>query len=336
MEDRKLATIQVTKDIRSIPDADSIDVCDIKGWHCVVKKGEFNIGDKIVFVEVDSVLPHTNPVFEFMRDRKFRVKTLKLRKQVSQGLVFPTSILPVDAEPLYEGVDVTELLGIIKYEPPIPAQLMGQIIGNFPTYLVPKTDEERCQNYGDMLDKYSGIECGYCEKLDGSSFTAILNDGKFRICSRNLELAETEGNAYWKAARLENIEGKLKDCGIQNVALQGELIGMGIQGNKYALNQIEIWAFNIFDIDNQKYLSNEEVTKFCNDNGFKRVPVLGTVNITSDIDSLVELSKGKSKLNPKRNREGIVIRSVNEIHDPEYGRFSFKCINPDFLLKDEE
>jgi len=326
--ERKLASIRIIKEIKPIESADSIEVCKVDGWHCVIKKDEFKVGDMVIYCEIDSLMPHTDERFEFLRPRRYRVRTIKLRGQISQGLILPVSYLP-DISLIYEGMDVTEILGITKYEPPIPAHLMGHIKGNFPTHLVPKTDEERVQNLQELLDEYNNHSISYTEKLDGSSHTSILFDGEFRICSRNMELLETEDNAYWKVARLEKVEEKLRKIN-KNIAIQGEMIGFGIQGNKYALKSIELWVYNVYDITNQKYYKNSEVIKFCKENGFKCVPYLGEFELTNDIDQLIEMARGKSNLNPKINREGIVIRVTNS---PDH--VSFKAINPDFLLKYE-
>ncbi len=334
--ERKLASIRTIKDIRPIENADAIEVATIDGWHCVVKKGEFKEGETVIYCEVDCLMPHTDPRFEFLRPRGFRVRTIKLRGQVSQGLVLPLSYLDMaDDEVYYIGQDVTERLGIVKYEPPIPAQLRGTVKGNFPTELLSKTDEERIQNLQELLTKYKGVRVSMTEKLDGSSLTAIYHDGEFRVCSRNLELLETDDNAYWKTVRSEHIEDKLKAVG-KNIAIQGEMIGFGIQGNKYALKSTECWVFNVVDVDSRRYYSNAEVVEFCKTYGFKCVPEVGEFDLIDDIDAIVEMAKGNSVLNPKVNREGIVIRPVTPIRDPDFGWVSFKAINPNFLLKYDE
>jgi len=334
--ERKLASIRVIKDIAPIENADSIEVATVDGWHCVVKKGEFHVGEHVIYCEVDSVMPHTDPRFEWLRPRGFRIKTIKLRGQVSQGLLLPISYLNLGrGEVYYVGQDVTERLGIVKYEPPIPASLRGTVKGNFPTNLLSKSDEERVQNLQDLLTKYKGVKVSYTEKLDGSSLTCIYHDGEFRVCSRNLELLETEDNAYWKAARLENVEEKLKTVG-KNIAVQGELIGFGVRGNKYALKTLEYWIFNVVDTDTRRYYSNTEVAEFCKIYNFKCVPYLGEFDLVDDIDTIIEMAKGNSKLNPKVNREGIVIRPVDPIQDPDFGWVSFKAINLNFLLKYDE
>lgn len=136
---RKLATIRTISDIRPIQGADRIEVAQVDGWECVVKKGEFHIGEKIVYVEVDSIMPE-KPEFEFLRDRKFRVRTIKLRKQVSQGLVLPLTILPTGTS-VNEGDDVTETLGIKKYDPQAEQERM----------LLACADDNRIKQHGKLF-----------------------------------------------------------------------------------------------------------------------------------------------------------------------------------------
>lgn len=328
---RKLASVQDIIAIEPIPNADKLEVAKVLGWSCVVLKDQFKAGQKIVFIEPDAILPE-RPEFEFMRARHFRIKTIKLRGQVSQGLVFPITILPVttilDAD---IGDDVTEVLGIKKYEPYVPAHLAGQVKGNFPEFLH-KTDETRIQAVPDVLTRWGGFGFQVTEKVDGTSLTAYLKDGVFGVCSRNLDLKETEDNAYWKLARELKLEEKLKSLG-GNFALQGEMLGQGIQKNKYELPNVQLKLFNIFNIDTGKYLDQDEFVQKAAYLCLDTVPMLDLVTLDHTVEQLVELSKGPSKLNPKVQREGIIFRPETEMHDEELGRLSFKCINPEFLLK---
>lgn len=335
---RKLASIQRILKVEPIENADNLEVVTVLGWHCVAKKSEFSVGDLVVYIECDSVLPE-RPEFEFMRPRHFRVKTIKLRGQVSQGLVLPLNILDNRLGIFREDQDVTDILSITKYDPPLPAQLTGLAKGNFPSF-IPKTDETRVQCLQKVLDKYAGIPCYITEKLDGSSATFYVNNGEFGVCSRNLDLTETEGNSFWKTARAMNIEEKLRSLGI-NIALQGELIGEGIQGNKYGLKGQTVRFFNAFDIDRQEYLGYEEFNDLLCVLGLPMVPVLSDgYNLETSIDSIVEMSIGTSVLNSKTYREGIVIRPlINQYEHRDFGeigRVSLKAINPKFLLKYEE
>jgi len=338
---RNLASIQRISDLRSIPNADQLELARVLGWHVVVQKGEFNIGDLCVYCEIDSLLPDS-PKFEFLRKVGFRIRTIRLRGAISQGICFPLSILPEGFE-IVEEMDVTEVLGVTKYEPAEPACLGGDTKGKFPSFLV-KSDETRVQVLQALLDKYNGVKCYYTEKVDGSSYTVYLNNGEFGVCSRNLELNETEGNSLWKLTRKFDIENKLRNIG-KNVSLQGEIYGEGIQSNKYKIKGQNIRFFNVFDIDDQKYYNFDEFVNFIESLGLETVPVLSTdFVITNNIDELVELSKGKTIVdNGNGPREGIVIRPLVELQDFDItilndfdlvnGRVSFKAINPEFLLK---
>lgn len=341
---RNLASIQKISNLSPIEGADALEVASVLGWKVVVKRGDFKEGDLVVYCEVDSILPD-KPEFEFLRPRGMRIRTIKLRGQVSQGICFPLSVLPegVDTK---EGLDCTEALGVVKYEPPIPACLSGVMKGNFPSF-IPKTDETRVQVLQRVLDKYKSRECYITEKLDGSSVTFYLKDGEFGVCSRNIDLARSEENSFWKAAINLNVEEKLRrftrEYGdfLSNIALQGELVGEGIQGNKLGLRGQTVYFFNIFDIDEFEYAEYDEVKSILDYLDLSMVPVLSEdYLLENDIDAIIERSKIRSTINPDVWAEGIVIRPLREKIDLllsnekfNNGRVSFKAINPNFLLK---
>lgn len=338
---RKLATVRKIKDIQPIPDADNIELAIVDGWKVVIRKGEFNIGDLAIYCEIDSFIPVDVAPFltpknrepkEFNGVKGNRLKTVKLRKQISQGLLLPLSV--VDKECFTIGDDLTEVLGIQKYEPPIPAQLSGEVLGVFPSY-VPKTDQERIQNLADQLEDLSGHSYEVTEKLDGSSITVIYKDGEIQVCSRNYSLRESENNTFWKVARQLDLPNKLKELDV-NLALQGELIGEGINKNRYQINGQQFFLFDVYDIDNSCYMIADE-----------RYHVLETLEIPShvpivdacceikesdskfDFQGVINNADGKSELNPKTYREGLVYKSL---FDPSV---SFKVISNKFLLKEK-
>ena len=335
---RKLATIQNIKSLEPIPEADKIEKAVVLGWQLVVKKGEFKVGDYCVYCEIDSVLPE-RPEYEFLRPRKFRIKTAKLRGQISQGIAFPINMIKeLENVEIKEGMDVTEIVGVQKYEPPPAVMTSGQVKGGFPGF-IRKTDEMRIQSVPDVLTRpeNKGQRCYITEKVDGTSATYFIQDGEFGVCSRNLELLETENNIHWMVAKLYDIENKLRQLN-RNIAVQGEILGQKIQGNKYKLQAHKVLIYSIFDIDRFAYLNYEEFIALAQQAGLETVPVLRDDYILGDddVDGLVALSNEKSVLNPALPREGIVIRPVVEAQDPELGRLSFKVVNLEYLLKYEE
>jgi RNA ligase (TIGR02306 family) len=326
---RQLASIQRIRALEPIENADAIVRATVLGWQLVVKKGEFQVGDLCIYCEIDCLMP-ARPEFEFLKPRGMRVRTIRLRGQISQGICLPLSFLPQNAENT-EGVDVTDVLGIVKYEPPIPASLAGIMKGNFPSF-IPKTDETRVQILEDLLTGYKDEKCFVTEKLDGSSATYFIRNGQFGVCSRNLELLESDDNTYWKLARALDIENKLRSLN-GNFAIQGELIGEGVQGNKYALKGQKLYFFNVFNIDTYSFLGFEDFKNTLEKLDLNIVPILeNDYLLDNDIPKLVEKALGKSVLKADVIREGIVIRPLIESNDA-IGRVSFKSINPEFLLK---
>lgn len=336
--ERKLATIQHIDNLSPIPGADFIEVATVKGWKLVVKKGEYTIGDKAVYCEIDSLLP-IREEFEFLRKSSykkvgdqegFRLKTVKLKGQISQGLLLPISTLNGKIENpsnLSIGTEVTELLGIVKYDPPIPAELAGSAKGLFPSFLN-KTDEERIQNLASEYENLKRETYYVTEKLDGSSATYYWKDGEFGVCSRNLELLRSESNSFWVVAKELELEEKLSKLG-KNLCLQGELIGWGVQGNLYNLKGRNVYFFNAFDIDTQKYLTYTEFLELVKDLGLETVPILEkNFTLPDSLDELILLADGKSKLNNSKDREGLVLRNHERT-------VSFKAISNKFLIKSE-
>lgn len=330
--ERKLASVQVISDLQPIPEADLIEVATVKGWKLVVKKGEYAIGDRAIYCEIDSFLP-IREEFEFLRKSSFkkmgeqegfRLRTIKLKGQVSQGLLLPLSTLP-HPDSLNEGDDVTDVLGVFKYEPPIPAQLAGVMKSYFPSF-VPKTDEERIQNLTDSYPNYKKNTFYVTEKLDGSSATFYLNNGVFGVCSRNIDLLETPDNSFWKVARQLDVEAKLQ--ALDNFALQGEMIGEGIQGNPYKLKGQHVYFYNAYDIDEQRYLPFEDFDKLMKGMGYNTVPIIEReFTLPDTIDELLAYAEGRSML-ADTEREGYVIRSHSRA-------ISFKVISNKFLLKEK-
>lgn len=357
MVERKLASIQRIVDLQDIPNADAIQCATVLGWHCVVKKGEFKVGDLCIYFEIDSLLP-IHPAFSFLEERGrkkmffegkeyegYRLRTVKLRGQISQGLCLPISILGEEIKDSIVsgngekrtiedmvGTDVSSYLSVIKYEPPIPSELSGIVKGIFPSS-IPKTDEERIQSSPSILNKYKE-QFYVTEKVDGASCTLFLgDDGKLNVCSRNLNLLETKDNSMWKVARETDIEKKLTEYG-PTISLQGEIVGSNIQGNKLKLNGHRILYFSAYDYKNGRYLNLDEFIAFCNKCNIPTVPLINDAyTLPESVDELVRFATRKSAIASDVWAEGIVVRPLKEIHDQDLGRLSFKVINPEFLLK---
>ncbi len=352
---RKLASIQTVNAVEPIPNADAIERIRVLGWWVVSKKGEHQPGDKLVYCEIDSLLPERTE-FEFLRASSFkpaqtdasgatilpagfRIKTVKLRGQVSQGICFPLSILPSGA-PTDEGADVTEVLGVLKWEAPISVGMRGRVKGGFPGFL-PKTDETRVQILEAALHRHRGKTFYVTEKLDGASFTAFLRQGEFGICSRNLWMDETdESSVLVRVAKGLKVEEKLRAARERlghDVAIQAEVIGPGIQKNKYGLKEVTLRVFNVLNVDAYRLIDHQKMLAALEEMGLEAVPQLGTLVLNHTVDELVALSEGTSVLNARVQREGVVLRPPAEEYDEDVGgRLSFKAINPKFLLKYDE
>ena len=325
---RHLVTVQQIEEIKPIEGADKIEAVRVKGWWVVNPKG-MKIGDKILYFEIDSFLP-LKPEYEFLlrgssskkmivdgvERQGIKLKTIKLKGQLSQGLVMP---IPTDLI-IPEDGDVTEQLGVIKYEAPIPPELSGKAKGNFPSF-IPKTDEERIQNMSDVL-------CNFyvTEKLDGSSVTYFKKDGVFGVCSRNLELLDNDGT-QWKLARSLNLL-EMPD----NFALQGELVGEGIQKNPLKIKGHEVYFFNAYKIDAGRYLNFDDFVSLMSSLNLKTVPIVNdNFALPTNVDEMLLIAEGKSLLNPNSEREGIVVRPKNEMQFNGQ-RLSFKAISNKYLL----
>jgi RNA ligase (TIGR02306 family) len=380
---RKLASIRRIADIQPIEGADAIVVATIDGWKVVVKKDEFSVGDLAVYFEIDSWVPHDLAPFlskgneprEYGGVKGERLRTIKLRGQVSQGLLLKDAPLAVAKYTLMqrsdetvskyyyvnnegvsvpyfveEGYDLTEYLGIQKWEAPIPAQLQGQAAGMFPTSLIPKTDQERIQNcFGEIqkrakrfaTEKVWNAEMQTLEehpvvlpedfeeptyevtmKLDGSSCTIFRWEGELRVCSRNLELKindENNDNTFVAMAL------KLGDKIPEGFAFQGEICGPGIQGNREGFKEHKFFVFDVFNIREHAYLAPDRRRFLSEYWGHDHVHVLGTDwKAPTSVEEGLTLAEGPS-INHKI-REGLVWK-CNE--DPS---FSFKTISQKFLL----
>ena len=324
---RKMASVQRVLEKKSIVGADLIEAYRVNGWWVVDKKGAHEVGDLVVYCEVDSWIPHTLAPFltkpghyprEYLGVEGERLRTVKLKGQLSQGL-----LLPLVEDNSEEGKDFSEILGITKWE---DTRYMANMDarGNFPDF-IPKTDQERVQNLDRTLEKYFGQSFEVTVKRDGSSLTAFVNGEESGVCSRNMNLKETEDSAFWAAANSLSLIPKILSTG-RNLALQGELMSQKIQGNYEKVQGIEWNCFDIYDIDTQAYLLPKERRELCKQ---LRIPHIKVVEedfvLCHNVDQLLEMAEGPG-VNPGVKQEGIVLKNNGVV-------FSFKVISNSYLLK---
>jgi RNA ligase (TIGR02306 family) len=329
---RKLASIQIIEKLEPIAGADFIEKATILGWSTVVKKGEFEEGNLCVFFEIDSVLPSDAEWAQFMEHGGFRVRTKKLRGVLSQGLALPITAFPGYEDQaifgnLMEGDDVTEQLGVLKYEPPRNENADDFL--PFPAG-IPKTDEIRVQSAPGVIDELSGLPVYVAVKLDGTSATFANIEGEFIACSRNNRLKNL--GFYGAAAERYNLKELIPD----GYAIQGEICGPKIQKNRLGLTALDFFVFNVFDIKQGRYLNYDEFIGFCDERGFKAVPIESVEIFRMDMEELLARADGYY-VGTKNRREGLVIRPLEEsVSSVLGGRLSIKAISNKFLLKGGE
>lgn len=334
---RKLASVQKIAHVRPIEGADRIEAVGVLGWECVSKKGEFREGDPCVYFEIDSLLP-VDPRYEFLRASsyrkdldRFRLRTVRLRKQLSQGLALPASLFP-EIRGLPEGSDLTDMLGVEKYEPPVPAQIQGDA-KSF-SWPISKTDEPRIQSEEGriMLERLKGLPYYVSLKLDGTSCTYIVDprDGEYHVCGRNYSYRRSDTHAFWRVSDRYRIEEGLRSLG---VALQGEIVGPGIQKNRMGLPEVDFYVFNVVDARARR-LPLDDALAVVGTLGLKFVPILErSESFDYSAEYLLERARGKysdhfPEARKDQHREGLVVRSL-------CSSISFKAINNDFLLGEE-
>lgn len=354
----KLASVQKILKLTPIDGADLIETATVLGWEIVVKKGEYNVGDLCTYIQIDTVVPDL-PEYEFLRERSFRVRTIKLRKQISQGLIVP---LPIGNWEV--GDDVTEIIGVKKYEkqdnnperyekPRIPKKWHKKWVylfkynvlyklfpkikkvsrSPFPKNLVSITDEERIQNIPHILSQYAGKQFIVSYKLDGSSITIIhskiLFKSKYRICSRRFELHDKKNDWYKVFIDTDfknEIQKLVRYYKTNDVIVQGEAIGK-FNGNHHNLQREQIRLFNIYV--NGKRLNQKEFIHTCLANNIPHCPMYKEITLNHTLPEILKISEIKDILNPNVESEGLVWRCVED-------NLSFKVINNKYLLKNEQ
>lgn len=348
-EERALATVEEITELRPIEGADSIEVARVRGWDVVVRIGDFNAGDRVVFFEIDSFLPLDDSRFAFLAPRGARknpegaeghvLKTARLRGVYSQGLVLPYEQFEAGLTGLDPqiGDDITgTILGLEKWDPPIPAELAGSAKGAFPTNFK-KTDEERVQNLPWLFDGSQPTPDAWVatEKIDGSSMTVFLLDGEEGVASRNWDIEDTSHNSMWKLARELDLHQKMRKwypaqefLDEAEIALQGEIFGPGIQGNPLQVKEVQFRLFTI-QYDRQE-LPRQLWPQWAVDIA---VPIHDLPYPKDQDEALAQVENLKSLINPDRPVEGVVWRNTKETTFPNGARASWKAISQRCLLK---
>lgn len=357
---RKLASVQKISDIRPIEGADRIELAQVEGWQCVINKGQFQKGDLAVYFEIDSFLP-VKSQYEFLRGNSFRknellgegfrLRTMKFRGQISQGLLMPLSQLPelknitdsIAAGTITEdsliGKDVTELLGVVEWEVPEKVTGSGTTIGDRPSF-IPKSDETRIQSLGnDFIKEFHGLEYYISSKMDGSSHSiGIGADGAFHVNGHNYEYKDDGKSDFYELVKKRGLEEKLrkyKDArGIKEISVSGEFCGPGIQSNRIGLKGPEWYIFTV-KADGQRYGLREmqEVAETLDN------PTVPIEEVDMDFDEkypTVEavLARADGNYETGRRKEGIVIRPTEPVHsDVLSGPLSMKAVSNKYLLK---
>jgi len=366
---RKLASIQVISDITPILGADMIETASVLGWSVVIaKKDKFKVGDKVVYCEIDSILPD-RPEFEFLRERKFRVRTIKLKKQVSQGICFPLSVLPKGN--YNEGDDVTDVLGVVKYDPQAEVEKrlsdermlvhknrIDKFLKRYTWYrsfikpsrlpfpsFIKKTDEDRIQLFPWICTKHVDTVFEVSEKVDGQSATYFLIKNPvswqrwfkpylFGVCSRNFQLLKADNSSYWDIANRLNIKESLSGL-MRFIGRKGGCDRIILQGEiigpKIQGNKYRRTSNEFYAFNlffDDEQCDNRLLFENMEAMDLKTVPLLNDMKLAPTIKENLELANGKSRLSDTL-REGLVLRNY------QLG-LSFKIVSPEFLLKHEE
>ena len=348
---RKLASIQRIWQIEPIEGADRIELAHVLGWQCVVNKGQFQPMDLAVYFEVDSFLPIA-PEFEFLRAssyRKtdimgegFRLRTMKFRGQISQGLLLPVDTFPAIPADAELGMDVTEILGVRKWEIEDRITTGGTMIGTLPVD-VPHTDETRVQAEPELIQAFAGLEYYISTKMDGSSHSVSIDENGFHVTGHNYEYKDDGNSPFYELVKGMGLQEKMEvfaaENGLTAFTIQGELCAPGIQKNRLQLKEPHWYVFTV--IEDGKRVGYRETYDVCDAMSIEMVPIeeLGEdlPSVYKDEEALLgRAGENRCKTYPG-TPEGIVIRPTEPVYcEAIGGPLSMKVINNKYLLKSKE
>ena len=338
---RKLASVQKITNLTKIGEKCNEEFATVLGWKVLVHIDQFKVGEKVIFFEIDSILPSGKKWTKKIKPKNLHIKTRKNYNEIIQGFVMKLDILKkednfqklnIKIEDLEEGYDLTDILEVKKFDEN-SEEGQKELEKVFPSELIEKSDEIRCQSNLNYIELFAGKEFYSSLKYDGSSATYLIdpNTKKFRVCSRNMGLNLDEKNIYNEIAKKYDIQNKLlKFEG--KYAIQGEVYGPKVNKNPLKVSELKIAVFTIKDIKNNYYLGFDEMVKVCKEMDLPMVEVIeeGVFNYKT-IDELVLKSKGNYP-GTDGPREGLVYR-VKKDWNKDGIRLSFKVINDDYLIK---
>jgi len=326
-----LASVQRLHSPQPLPKKDKIVWAQVLGYKVIVSKDYFPDGISsvlVVFFEEDALLDPDNEAFSDLDSDKGRlVSKRKMYGVVSEGFVAPLLVVKhygVNLEELKEGQDLTQILKVTKYvkpsetnqykKKPKPQQ---EPLKDFPSYLVPKTDEPNFQSKPELLEAIKDRKIVVTVKVDGSSMT-VTSDGQ--ICGRNYiwEKEDKSNEPYFVAERKYQIISKIKDSGYH---FQGELCGPKIQNNTAGVEGVQWFIFNV--MENGKYLSHKDTQALCEEWGFDTVPELNLESRPETVEEWLKLAESQVYPLSGKPVEGLVIKT----DDDKGSRVSFKVIS---------
>ena len=345
---RKLASIQQIWKIEPIEGADRIELAHVLGWQCVVNKGQFQPMDIGLYFEIDSFLP-IRPEFEFMRASSykntdimgegFRLRTMRFRGQISQGLLMPLSQFPEIPADTAIGDDVTELLGVRKWEIEERATTGGTVIGPLP-YDIPHTDETRVQEEPGLIQAFAGLEYYISTKMDGSSHSIGIDEEGFHVTGHNYEYKDDGSSSFYELVKARGYQAKMeeyvRELGLKTLTIQGEFCAPGIQRNRLRLTKPEWYVFTIRENGNRVGLNRMRL--ICDALEMTPVPIEEVgVDLPSkypNVEAMLDRADGDYPNGGKK--EGIVIRPTEPVFCPLIGAsLSMKIVSNKYLLKNE-
>lgn len=340
-------TIERIKSVCPIPGADRIETACLEGmdFQFVVGKGLFSAGQQCLYFPVDSLLPalvveKLGLTGKLSGKDKNRIKTVRLRGQISQGVVADLNILPLMIENTPE--KITEFFGVTKYEAP-------EIICNSGKLLplpdgISVYDIESADRFVDVAELLMDQEVAVTEKVEGTNFSVLARpDATIMVNQRTktiVPLDEGEEHTFWRVAKKDHLVEFATALAVSHnnqVVIYGELLGPSIQGNIYKLPSCKVLLFDIkvgfewlsfdeFHTAISKFFPNEE----------RMVPLLykGKLRDFLNGSSVKTVSDGKSRL-ANIDREGIVIKPLVEGRHEKLGRLILKQRSPAYLSKSE-